>query len=135
MKEAKFLHTRIRVRDLHRSIDWYCNNCGFNLKSHHPNSPDGNELAMLGIPNSDHLLELCFSPDFKVEFPEDLVHTCIGVDDLRATCQELEDKGEVVWPEDWKTQFYEDDTWGMAFITDPDGYEVEILSNKRFEKE
>ena len=40
----------------------------------------------------------------------------------------LEDNGEDVWPGDWKTKF----TSGglkMAFITDPDGYEVEILEN------
>jgi len=75
------------------------------------------------------MLELTWSPDFKVAFPEDLIHTCIGVDDIVAYCQKLADEGVAVWPSDWKTKF----TSGgnkMAFITDPDGYEVEILENK-----
>jgi lactoylglutathione lyase len=56
------------------------------------------------------------------------MHTCLGVDDIVEYCQMLEDNGEDVWPGDWKTKF----TSGglkMAFITDPDGYEVEILEN------
>ena len=134
MEDIKFLHTRIRVSDMNQSIDWYCKHCGFELDSRHPKSPSGNELAMLKIPNSEHLLELCYSPAFKVEFPEDLMHTCIGVKDLRAYCQKLEDAGVEIWPADWKTSFSEDGKLDMAFITDPDGYEVEILCNGRFEE-
>ncbi len=55
------------------------------------------------------------------------MHTCIGVDDIKAFCQKLEDDGVEVWPGNWK----EKEDFSMAFITDPDGYEVEILPNKR----
>ena len=57
------------------------------------------------------------------------MHTCLGVDDIVEYCQMLDSNGEEIWPGDWKTKF----TSGglkMAFITDPDGYEVEILENK-----
>ena len=37
--------------------------------------------------------------------------------------------GEDVWPGDWKSKFTSGGS-KMAFITDPDGYEVEILENK-----
>ena len=76
------------------------------------------------------MLELTYSPDYKVEFPEDLMHTCIGVDDIVAYCQSLEDQGFEIWPGNWKETFT---TGGlkMAFLTDPDGYEVEILENGR----
>lgn len=122
----RFLHTRIRVSNLQRSIDWYCRHCGFEVLKRNDKSPSGNELAHLGLPGNDHQLELTYSPDYKVEFPEDLMHTCIGVDDLVAYCQKLADDGVDVWPGDWKSKFTTGGT-KMAFITDPDGYEVEIL--------
>lgn len=126
----KFLHTRIRVSDLEKSIDFYCKHCGFKVHKRNDKSPAGNQIVHLELPGNEHMLELTYSPDFKVEFPEDLMHTCIGVDDLAAFSQKLEDDGVEVWPGDWKEKA-KNGEYGMAFITDPDGYEVEILPNKR----
>ncbi len=126
----KFLHTRIRVSNLEKSIEWYCKYCGFQVHKRNDKSPAGNQIVHLALPGNEHMLELTYSPDFKVEFPEDLMHTCIGVDDIVQYCQKIEDEGAVIWPSDWKQKF----TSGgmkMAFITDPDGYEVEILENKQ----
>lgn len=122
-----FDHTRIRVSDLEKSIDWYCRTCGFEVLKRTDKSPSGNQLAHLHIPGSAHKLELTYSPDFAVKFPEDLVHTCIRVDDIVAYCEMLEqlDLKLDIWPEDWREKFAADKK--MAFITDPDGYEVEIL--------
>ena len=124
----KFLHTRIRVSDLERSIEWYSKACGYRVHKRTDKSPAGNQIVHLEIPGNDAMLELCYSPDFKVEFPEDLMHTCIGVGDIVAYCQKLEDAGIEIWPEDWKSKFTSGEM-KMAFITDPDGYEVEILEN------
>ena len=124
----KFLHTRIRVSDIEKSIEWYSKTCGFEVVKCNKKSPAGNEIVHLEIPGNEHMLELCFSPDFKVEFPEDLMHTCISVDDIVDYCQKLENEGIQIWPDGWKEKF----TQGgqkMAFITDPDGYEVEILEH------
>ncbi|MGE9293355.1 VOC family protein [Ruficoccus sp. ZRK36] len=123
-----FDHTRIRVSDLDKSIDWYCKTCGFEVLKRTDKSPSGNQLVHMQIPGSAHKLELTYSPDYKVEVPEDLVHTCIRVDDVVAHCQMLEDAGIEVWPGDWKEKFTPDNDHKMAFITDPDGYEVEILA-------
>lgn len=126
---TKFLHTRIRVSDLERSIEWYQKTCGFEVHKRNDRSPSGNQIVHLRLPGNEHMLELTFSPDYKVEFPEDLMHTCIGVDDIVSHCQMLEEAGVEVWPSGWREKF----TSGglkMAFITDPDGYEVEILENK-----
>jgi len=124
-----FDHTRIRVSNLERSIDWYCKTCGFEVLKRTAKSPSGNQLAHLQIPGSDHKLELTHSPDYKVDFPEDLVHTCICVDDIVAYCEMLEglDLELDLWPADWREKFTSGEK--MAFITDPDGYEVEILEH------
>lgn len=124
-----FDHTRLRVSDLEKSIDWYCRACGFEVLKRTDKSPSGNQLAHLQIPGSHHKLELTHSPEYKVQFPEDLVHTCIRVDDLAAYCENLEklDLPLDLWPENWREKFEEGKK--MAFITDPDGYEVEILEH------
>lgn len=126
---TKFLHTRVRVSDLDRSIEWYERTCGFKVLKRNPKSPAGNEIVHLELPGNAHTLELCYSPDFKVEFPEDLMHTCIGVDDIIGYCQKLEDDGFDIWPSNWKEKF-ESGGMKMAFLTDPDGYELEILENR-----
>lgn len=124
-----FDHTRIRVSDLEKSIDWYCKTCGFVLLKRTDKSPSGNQLAHLQIPNSHHKLELTYSPDFKVKFPEDLIHVCIRVDDIVVYCEMLEGLGlkTDLWPTNWRDKLK--DGKRMAFITDPDGYEVEILEH------
>lgn len=124
-----FDHTRIRVSNLEKSIDWYCKTCGFQVLKRTDKSPSGNQLAHLQIPGSAHNLELTYSPDYKLKVPEDLVHTCIRVDDILTYCETLEnlDLAIDLWPSNWREEFV--DGKKMAFITDPDGYEVEILEH------
>lgn len=120
----KFLHTRIRVSDLEKTISFY-EKLGFACTKR-MDSPAGNKLAYLEVPGNAHLLELCWSPEYKVAVPEDLMHTCVGVDDIISYCDGLEKAGIALWPENWRSVF---STGGskMAFVTDPDNYEIEIL--------
>ncbi|HCQ80886.1 MAG TPA: glyoxalase [Verrucomicrobiales bacterium] len=120
----KFLHTRIRVSKPAESIDFY-KKVGFEL-GQQKTSPQGNELAFMHLPGNEHFLELTYSPDYKVAVPEDLMHTCVGVPDIIDYCAKLEDQGIEIWPDGWRTKFSSGER-KMAFITDPDGYEVEIL--------
>lgn len=120
----KFLHTRIRVSDPEASIAFY-NKLGFET-GEQKTSPQGNQLAFMNLPGNDHFLELTYSPDFKVEFPEDLMHTAVGVPDIIAYCDKLEKDGIEIWPSSWREKFSSGER-KMAFVTDPDGYEVEIL--------
>jgi len=124
----KFLHTRVRVSDLDRSIKWYQDYCGFHLRSRSDRSPAGNHIAHLELPGNEHTLELTWSPDYRLHVQEDLMHFAIGVPDLIAYCDGLEKKGVEIWPGDWRTTFPSGRK--MAFITDPDGYEVELLERK-----
>jgi len=124
----KFLHTRIRVSDIDKSIQFY-EKLGFKLTRRNDKSPAGNRLAFLEIEASEHFLELCYSPDFKVEFPEDLMHTCVGVEDIIEYCDQLEKDGIEIWPGGWREKFAGEDS-KMAFVTDPDGYEVVILEKQ-----
>ena len=120
----KFLHTRIRVSDPAASIAFY-NKLGFET-GEQKTSPQGNQLAFMNLPGNDHFLELTYSPNFKVEFPGDLMHTAVGVPDIIEYCDKLEKDGIEIWPSSWREKFSSGER-KMAFVTDPDGYEVEIL--------
>jgi len=120
----RFLHTRIRVSDLGLSITFY-KALGY-VVGERKDSPQGNSLVFLELPGNDVFLELCHSPDYSATCPEDLMHTCLGVPDIVAYCGKVEAAGIEIWPAGWREKF----TSGgrkMAFVTDPDGYEVEIL--------
>ena len=122
---AIFLHTRIRVSDLDKSIKWYEDHLGFQATSRSDKSPAGNQIVHLELPGNDHTLELTYSDDYDLHVPEDLMHFAIGVPDLIAFCDQLENEGVEIWPSDWRQTFPTGRK--MAFIDDPDGYEVELL--------
>jgi len=120
----RFLHTRIRVRNIDRSVAFYTL-LGY-IAGDRKESPQGNRLAFLELPGNSVTLELCHSPDYTATCPEDLMHTALGVPNIIEYCSRLEHSGIDIWPSDWREKF---STGGrkMAFVTDPDGYEVEIL--------
>ena len=122
---AVFLHTRVRVSDLDQSIKWYEEHLGFRVISRSDKSPAGNQIVHLELPGNAHTLELTYSDDYELNVPDDLMHFAIGVPDLIACCDELENKGVYIWPDDWRETFPAGRK--MAFIDDPDGYEIELL--------
>ncbi len=124
---ARFLHTRVRVSNLDQAIDWYCNHLGFKVMSRTDKSPSGNHVAHLELPGNEHTFELTYSAEYKLVVPEDLMHIAISVPDLIAFCDELEKKGLEIWPGNWRESF--PNGRKMAFIDDPDGYEIELLED------
>ncbi|MDA1193512.1 MAG: VOC family protein [Candidatus Poribacteria bacterium] len=121
------LHTRIRVSDLEQSIKFYTENLGFTLGRRTDKSPAGNQLAFLQMGDQEHAVELTYSPDYDLNVPVDLMHFAIGYPDLIAKCAELEAKGLEIWPDGWREKLK---TSKMAFVDDPDGYEIELLERK-----
>ena len=120
----RFLHTRLRVQSLDNSVAFY-KKLGYSEKERRQ-SPEGNQLAFLELPGNDVFLELTWSEDYKTTCPEDLIHTALGVDDIIDYCGKVENAGIEIWPSGWREKF-SSGGHKMAFVTDPDGYEVEIL--------
>ncbi len=119
-----FLHTRIKVRDMERSIAFYSTFFGMVCRDR-KTSPRGSQLAFMTMPGSPTELELAYLPwDPDFQLPEDIFHLAFRVDDMPATLERMRQAGVKVTEEPSERSA---GGW-MAFIEDPDGYEIELLS-------
>jgi lactoylglutathione lyase len=121
---AMFLHTRLKVRDLDRSIAFYSTHFGMVCRDR-KTSPRGSQLAFMTMPGSPTELELAYLPwDPDFHLPEDIFHLAFSVEDMGKTLAGMRESGVKVTEEPSGRR----DGGEMAFIEDPDGYEIELLS-------
>ena len=119
----KFLHTRMRVNDLERTVKFYGDALGLKVSRRHT-SPRGAQLAFLAVPNSDEEIELFQLPNGpSVAVQPDLMHLAFAVDDLAAFAAELARKGYALSDGPTKTG----SNSMIAFIDAPEGYEIELI--------
>ena len=75
-------HTRLRVDDLERTVEFYKTILGLEEVRRHT-SPRGSQLAFLKAPNSEELIEITYFPDSgPVQVQEDLIHLAFEVDSM-----------------------------------------------------
>jgi lactoylglutathione lyase len=118
---VRFLHTRLKVRDLAASVRFYEQNFGASVRARHTTGR-GSQLAHLVLPGTNAELELAHLPwDPEVRLEEDVVHIAFEVDDMAATLARLKANGANVTDEDAQ----------MSWVADPDGYEIELLAAAR----
>lgn len=123
MKVKKFLHTRMRVSDMGRTIRFYTDVLGLEVLERKV-SPRGSQLAFLRVPNSDELIELCsFPASGPVNVQEDLVHLAFQVESLDETIAQLDAKQVKITDGPTTTSSGS----RFIFIDAPDGYEVELI--------
>ena len=124
----KLLHTRYRVNDLERTVQFYKNILGLAEVRRHK-SPRGSELAFLKAPQSEETIEICCFPSSgPVQVQADLTHLAFEVDSLEAFGQHLEKHG--LKYSDGPT-LKPDGSGGFAFIDAPEGYEIELIQRPR----
>jgi lactoylglutathione lyase len=123
----KLLHTRLRVNDLERSVQFYQDALGLTV-ARRSVSPRGAQVAFLATPGSEEEIELCQLPGSpSVQVQPDLMHLAFEVDDLAAFAVELTRKGYPL--SDGPTLTGSGST--IAFIDAPEGYEVELIQRAR----
>ncbi len=123
----RLLHTMLRVGDLQRSIDFYQKVMGMTLLRQTENTSQKYSLAFLGYgPNPEHAeLELTYNHGVdSYEHGTAYGHIAIAVPDIRAACDKIRDGGGNVTREPGPVK---GGTTVIAFITDPDGYKVELI--------
>ena len=124
----RYLHTMVRVTDLDKSLDFYCNKLGLIEVRRMEHRAGRFTLIFLAAPGDDAharaerapLLELTYNWD-----PEDygsgrnFGHLAFEADDIYELCQRLSDGGVTINrpPRDGR----------MAFVRSPDDISIEIL--------
>ncbi|MDV6253516.1 VOC family protein [Vibrio sp. EA2] len=117
----KYLHTMFRIRNVEKSLDFFCDGLGLKVVKRN-DYPDARfSLIFLTVPeNEDAQLELTYNWD-----PENYTegrnfgHVAYEVDDIYATCEHLQKCGITINrpPRDGH----------MAFVRSPDNISIEIL--------
>lgn len=131
MKDARLLHTMIRVKDLDRSLDFYTRLLGMNLLRR-KDFPTGEfTLAFVGYGDEadSTVIELThnWGQAENYELGDGFGHLAISVPDIYGTCEELSKEGVSI-PRPPGPMKHGGSV--IAFIEDPDGYKIELIERK-----
>ena len=128
----RFLHTMLRVGSLERSIDFYTQVLGMTLIRRSENPEYKYSLAFVGYgSNPEHAeLELTYNHGVdKYEMGTAYGHIALGVPDAYAACDKIKAAGGQVTREAGPVK---GGTTVIAFVTDPDGYKIELIERKEY---
>ena len=123
----RLLHTMLRVGDLQRSIDFYTNVLGMKLLRTTERPEQKYSLAFVGYGNNpDHAeIELTYNHGVdSYDLGSAYGHIAIGVADAYASCDKIRKNGGAVTREAGPVK---GGTTVIAFVTDPDGYKIELI--------
>ena len=123
----RILHTMLRVGNLQRSIDFYTQVLGMRLLRTSENPQYKYSLAFLGYgSNPDHAeIELAYNwGGEQYEMGTAFGHIALGVPDAYAACEKIRAAGGQVSREPGPVK---GGTTVIAFVTDPDGYKIELI--------
>ena len=126
----RLLHTMLRVGDLDRSIRFYTDVMGMTLLRRSENTSQNYSLAFLGYgSNPEHAeIELTYNHGVaSYELGTAYGHIAIGVPDAAAACNKIRHGGGNVTREAGPVK---GGTTVIAFITDPDGYKIELIERR-----
>lgn len=117
----KYLHTMVRVVDVDKSLDFYCNQLGLREVRRIENEAGRFSLIFLAAPGDDAAqVELTHNWDGDtLGEGRNFGHLAYEVDDIYALCASLMDAGVTINrpPRDGH----------MAFVRSPDGISIELL--------
>lgn len=117
----KYLHTMVRVTDIDKSLEFYCDQLGLVELKRHESEQGRFTLVFLAAPGDEEAqVELTYNWDPE-EYDEgrNFGHLAYLVDDIYASCQKLMDAGVTINrpPRDGH----------MAFVRSPDNISIELL--------
>jgi lactoylglutathione lyase len=124
----RYLHTMVRVTDIERSLDFYCNKLGMREVRRREDQAGRYTLVFLAAPEDQAkaasanapLLELTYNWDpEKYGEGRNFGHLAFEVDDIYAVCDRLMKAGVTINrpPRDGR----------MAFVRSPDNISIELL--------
>ena len=124
----KLLHTRYRILDREASLAFYTQVFDFKIMRDRRFPDDGFDIIYLQVPGSDFELELTYNYESDpYTIGNGFSHMAIGVDDLNAVHQKCQESGYETTP--LKSLPGSDSQY--FFVTDPDGYRLEVMDNAK----
>jgi len=124
----RLLHTMLRVGNLERSITFYTKVMGMTLLRRSDNTEYEYSLAFLGYDGGNPAqaeLELTYNwGTHHYGIGTAYGHIAIGVPNIRIACEKIKAAGGNVTREPGPVK---GGTTLIAFITDPDGYKIELI--------
>ena len=127
----RILHTMLRVGDMQRSIDFYTKVMGMELLRTTDRPEQKYSLAFVGYGDErgGAVLELTYNYGVdRYDLGSAFGHIAIAVDDAYAACERIRAAGGNVTREPGPVQ---GGTTVIAFVTDPDGYKIELIQTRR----
>jgi lactoylglutathione lyase len=120
----------LRVGNLEKSLDFYCNVLGMKLLRQ-KDYPGGEfTLAFVGYGDESETAVLELTHNWGTEsydLGNGYGHVAIGVEDIYATCEAIKLKGGEVTREPGPMKH---GSTVIAFVKDPDGYKIELIQGK-----
>jgi lactoylglutathione lyase len=117
----KFEHTMVRVLDLDKSLDFYCNKLGLKLIRRRDFEAGRFTLAFLATAEGEPCVELTHNWDQKEPYTvgRNFGHLAYSVENIYEICQKLQESGVKILrpPRDGR----------MAFVRCPDQVSIEFL--------
>jgi len=117
----KYLHTMVRVANLDKSLEFYCNKLGLQEMRRYDNDDGRFTLVFLAAPGDDDAqIELTYNWDpEEYDAGRNFGHLAYAVDNIYEFCQRLLDAGVTINrpPHDGR----------MAFVRSPDNISIELL--------
>ena len=126
----RILHTMLRVGDMQRSIDFYTKVLGMELLRTTDRPEQKYSLAFVGYGDerSGAVLELTYNYGVdKYDLGSAFGHIAIAVDDAYAACEKIRAAGGNVTREPGPVK---GGSTVIAFVTDPDGYKIELIQTR-----
>jgi lactoylglutathione lyase len=117
----------LRVGDLQRSIDFYTKVLGMKLLRTTERPEQKYSLAFVGYGNNPEHAEIELTYNHGVgsyELGTAYGHIAIGVADVYSACDKIRNSGGAVTREPGPVK---GGTTVIAFVTDPDGYKIELI--------
>ena len=119
-----FAHNNFNVRDLQRSLDFYREALGLSEVRRKAAEDGSFQLSFLSDGHTPHQLELTWLRDWDRPYNlgDNEFHLAFTVDDMDAAHALHQEMGCIC---------YENEAMGIYFISDPDGYWIEIVPAKK----
>jgi lactoylglutathione lyase len=123
----RLLHTMLRVGSLQRSIDFYTQVLGMKLLRTSENPEYKYSLAFVGYEGNPAQAEIELTYNWgtgSYDMGTAFGHIALGVPDAYAACEKIKAVGGNVTREAGPVK---GGTTVIAFVTDPDGYKIELI--------